>query len=93
MAENNLNLKPEARKFRTSPAGMNDEITLVAMDINHIIENNKIKLKANPAPRVEMLSSDLDQGSTIKAYNGDVKLDINNSSALNNRNDEGIDKN
>ena len=61
----------EAVKRR--PAGINDNFTIVGADINNIVEKGQYKLNAIPAPKVEVLSIDLKEGSTIKVYNGGIK--------------------
>lgn len=59
----------ESKKVKSRPAGINDNIEIAVMDINNVIENNKPVMKAKGI-KVSSLSTELDQGMVIKAYNG-----------------------
>ena len=53
------------------PAGINDDFKLVGVDINNVIENNRTVLKTgNRCIEREHLSTELDEGMVIKAYDG-----------------------
>lgn len=58
----------EVVKFK--PAGKNDNFEIAVMDVNNIVENKKIKLKANNSAKVTDLSTELAEGMLIKAYEG-----------------------
>lgn len=58
-----------SKDVRTTPAGINDNFEIAVMDINNVVEKNKIVLKANGV-KIPNLSTDLQQGMSIKAYNG-----------------------
>lgn len=57
------------KDVKTSPAGINDNFEIAVMDINHVVENKKTVLKANGV-KIPNLSTDLQQGMSIKAYDG-----------------------
>ena len=57
------------KDVKTRPAGINDNFEIAVMDINHVVENKKTVLKANGV-KIPDLSTDLQQGVTIKVYNG-----------------------
>ena len=59
----------KAKDVKTSPAGINDNFEIAVMDINHVVENKKIVMKANGV-KVPNLSTDLQQGMSIKPYDG-----------------------
>ena len=58
-----------SKDVKTRPAGINDNFEIAVMDINHVVENNKTVLKANGV-KIPNLSTDLQQGMSIKVYNG-----------------------
>lgn len=58
-----------AKDVKTRPAGINDNFEIAVMDINHVVENNRTVLKANGV-KIPNLSTDLQQGMSIKVYNG-----------------------
>lgn len=58
-----------SEKIKSRPAGINDNIEIAVMDINNVIENNKTVMKAKGI-KVSGLSTELDQGMVIKAYDG-----------------------
>lgn len=60
--------KSKVVKFR--PAGKNDNIKVVGTDINTIVEMEKFVLKA-AEKGIEILSTDLTEELSIKAYNGE----------------------
>lgn len=60
--------KSKVVKFR--PAGKNDNIKVVGMDINTIVEKEKFVLKS-AQKGIEILSTDLTENLSIKAYNGE----------------------
>lgn len=62
--------KQEDKVVKSSPAGINDNFEIVAMDVNNIVENDKYKMKSNNSTRVSDLSIDLSEGMVIKAYEG-----------------------
>lgn len=64
--------KPKDVKSR--PAGIDDNFEIAVMDINHIVENNKIKLQAK-GTKIKNLSTELQQGMSIKAYSGGKTLE------------------
>ena len=59
----------KSEKIKSRPAGINDNIEIAVMDINNVIENNKTVMKAKGI-KVSGLSTELDQGMVIKAYDG-----------------------
>ncbi len=59
----------KSEKIKSRPAGINDNIEIAVMDINNVIENNKTVMKAQGI-KVSGLSTELDQGMVIKAYDG-----------------------
>ena len=59
----------KSNDVKGSPAGINDNIEIAVMDINNVVERNKIVLKANGI-KIPDLSTELEQGMTIKAYDG-----------------------
>ena len=60
-----------SKDVKKKPAGMNDDIVIVGVDINNVIENNKIVLIAgNKVVEKEHLSTELQEGMTIKAFDG-----------------------
>lgn len=58
-----------AKDVKTRPAGINDKFEIAVMDINHVVENNKTVLKAKGV-KIPNLSTELQQGMSIKAYDG-----------------------
>ena len=58
-----------AKDVKTRPAGINDNFEIAVMDINHVVENKKTVLKANGV-KIPDLSTELQQGMSIKVYNG-----------------------
>lgn len=60
--------KSKVVKFR--PAGKNDNFKVVGTDINTIIEKEKFELKV-AEKGVEILSTDLTENLSIKAYNNE----------------------
>ena len=58
------------KDVKTRPAGINDNFEIAVMDINHVVENKKTVLKANKGVKIPNLSTDLQQGMSIKAYEG-----------------------
>lgn len=59
----------KAKDVKTRPAGINDDFIITVMDINNVVEKNKPVLKARGV-KVSNLSTDLQQGMSIKAYDG-----------------------
>lgn len=59
----------KSKDVKSKPAGINDNIEIAVMDINNVVERNKIVLKANGI-KIPDLSTELEQGMTIKAYDG-----------------------
>ena len=59
----------KAKDVKTNPAGKDDNFEIAVMDINHVVENNKTVMKANGV-KISNLSTDLQQGMSIKAYDG-----------------------
>ena len=64
-----------AKDVKTRPAGINDNFEIAVMDINHVVENKKTILKARGV-KIPNLSTDLQQGMAIKAYNGGKTQDV-----------------
>lgn len=61
--------KSKVIKFK--PAGKNDNFIIVGTDINTIIEKEKFELKASEkGVKIEVLSLELTEGLSIKAYDG-----------------------
>ena len=58
-----------AKDVKTRPAGINDKFEIAVMDINNVVENKKAVLKAKGI-KIPNLSTDLQQGMSIKAYIG-----------------------
>ena len=58
-----------SKDVKTRPAGIDDDFEIAVMDINHVVENNKTVLKAKGV-KIPNLSTDLQQGMSIKAYDG-----------------------
>ena len=63
------------KDVKTSPAGINDNFEIAVMDINHVVENKKTVLKANGV-KIPNLSTDLQQGMSIKAYEGGKRQEV-----------------
>ena len=63
------------KDVKTSPAGINDNFEIAVMDINHVVENKKTVLKANGV-KIPNLSTDLQQGMSIKAYDGGKRQEV-----------------
>ena len=59
----------KSKDVKTRPAGINDNFEIAVMDIDHIVENEKTVLKAKGIKRPN-LSTDWQQGMSIKAYDG-----------------------
>ncbi len=59
----------KSKDVKTRPAGINDNFEIAVMDIDHIVENEKTVLKAKGI-KIPNLSTDLQQGMSIKAYDG-----------------------
>ena len=64
-----------AKDVKTRPAGINDNFEIAVMDINHVVENKKTVLKANGV-KIPNLSTDLQQGMSIKAYDGGKRQEV-----------------
>jgi len=64
----------KSEKIKSRPAGINDNIEIAVMDINNVIENNKTVMKAQGI-KVSGLSTELNQGMVIKAYDGGKKTE------------------
>lgn len=58
-----------AKDVKTRPAGIDDNFEIAVMDINNVVENKKAVLKAKGI-KIPNLSTDLQQGMSIKAYIG-----------------------
>lgn len=59
-----------AKDVKNRPAGINDNFEIAVMDINNVVENKKNVLKANGGVKIPNLSTDLQQGMSIRAYDG-----------------------
>lgn len=59
----------KSKDVKTRPAGINDNFEIAVMNINNIVENNKAVLKASGV-KIPNLSTELQQGMSIKAYEG-----------------------
>ena len=59
----------KSKDVKTRPAGINDNFEIAVMDINNVVEKNRAVLKARGV-KIPDLSTDLQQGMSIKAYNG-----------------------
>ena len=64
-----------SKDVKTNPAGINDDFIITVMDINNVVEKNKPVIKARGA-KISNLSTDLQQGMTIKAYDGGKVQDV-----------------
>ena len=64
-----------SKDVKTNPAGINDNFEIAVMDINHVVENKKTVLKANGV-KIPNLSTDLQQGMSIKAYDGGKRQEV-----------------
>lgn len=64
------------KDVKTRPAGINDNFEIAVMDINHVVENKKTVLKANNGVKIPNLSTDLQQGMSIKAYEGGKRQEV-----------------
>ena len=62
----------KSKDVKTRPAGINDNFEIAIMDINNVLEkeNKKNVLKVNGSVKIPNLSTDLQQGMSIKAYDG-----------------------
>ena len=61
----------KSKDVKSNPAGLNDDIEVVATDINSIIEKGKDTLKTGNGVTVRTAkSTDLSEGMSIKAYDG-----------------------
>ena len=58
-----------AKDVKTRTAGINDNFEIAVMDINNVVENKKNVLKAK-GMKIPNLSTDLQQGMSIKVYDG-----------------------
>ena len=65
----------KSKDVKTVPAGINDKFEIAVMDINHVVENKKTVLKAKGV-KIPNLSTDLQQGMSIKAYDGGKTQDV-----------------
>ena len=65
----------KSKDVKTRPAGINDDFIITVMDINNVVEKNKPVLKARGV-KVSNLSTDLQQGMSIKAYDGGKTQDV-----------------
>ena len=60
-----------SKDVKTRPAGIKDDFKLVGVDINNVIENNKIVLKTGKrVVEREHISTELQEGMAIKAFVG-----------------------
>lgn len=59
----------KSKDVKNRPAGINDNFEIAVMNINNIVENNKTVLKASGV-KIPNLSTELQQGMSIKAYEG-----------------------
>ena len=64
------------KDVKTRPAGINDNFEIAVMDINRVVENKKTVLKANKGVKIPNLSTDLQQGMSIKAYEGGKRQEV-----------------
>ena len=62
----------KAKDVKTRPAGIKDNFEIAVMDINNVVEkeNRKTVLKVNGSVKIPDLSTDLQQGMSIKVYDG-----------------------
>ena len=62
----------KSKDVKTRPAGINDNFEIAIMDINNVLEkeNKKNVLKVNGSVKIPNLSTDLQQGMSIKVYDG-----------------------
>ena len=58
------------KDVKTSPAGINDNFEIAVMDINNVVESKIVVLKVNGSAKISDLSTELQQGMSIKAYDG-----------------------
>ena len=59
----------KAEDVKNRPAGINDNFEIAVMDINNVVENRRTVLKAKGI-KIPGLSTELQQGMSIKAYDG-----------------------
>lgn len=59
----------KAEDVKNRPAGINDNFEIAVMDINNVVENRRTVLKAKGL-KIPALSTELQQGMSIKAYDG-----------------------
>ena len=64
----------KTKDVKNRPAGVNDNFEVAVMDINNVVENNKYVLKSN-GRRIKTLSTELEQGMSIKVYDGGKTVD------------------
>lgn len=67
-----------AKDVKSRPAGINDNFEIAVMDINNVVEkeNKKTVLKVNGSVKIPDLSTELQQGMSIKAYDGGKVQDV-----------------
>ncbi len=68
----------KSKDVKNRPAGINDNFEIAVMDINNVVEkeNRRPVLKVNGSVKIPNLSTDLQQGMSIKAYDGGKTQDI-----------------
>ena len=65
----------KTKDVKSRPAGIDDNFEIVGMNINHIVENKKYVLKAKGKRVQSLLSTELEEGMSIKAYDGGKKVE------------------
>ena len=67
-----------AKNVKTRPAGINDNFEIAVMDINNVVEKEStiVVLKVNGSAKIPDLSTELQQGMSIKAYDGGKMQDV-----------------
>ena len=60
----------KTKDVKSKSEGINDNFEIEVMDINHIVENKKYVLIAKGERVQYLLSTELEEGMSIKAYDG-----------------------
>ena len=64
------------KDVQTRPAGINDNFEIAVMDINNVVESKIVVLKVNGSAKIPDLSTELQQGMSIKAYEGGKRQEV-----------------
>ena len=62
----------KSKDVKSRPAGINDNFDVVAADINNVVDKNseRMTLESTRSARIPVLSTQLQEGISIKAYDG-----------------------